>query len=332
MRKREKHEEVECKENKRKKVFYIFLAILSVIMIVMAVTSFLFGEPQYAISNGIIFVFVTIAILLVFDSIESLSIGNIISLKTKVKEKEKEVDKLSAENAQLRNQFISVMATTLNKQSVYVGYPKDYVVEKADKKDSEEDESPSNEKSNTNNSNTDAPTRSHNNRRVIMPLLEKLLIDRFKESNGIADINLRKDVKITNIGISSDPIIERDIVYDAYIKRPLDEIFIEISNGVMGGSMLDFRLYFMISRVYYYSQANKVKAKMILILPQFTEEYISKHFEETVFYSSSRYIQRLKDTFRPAIQNELFEIVEIKITDEDMEKIEAEAKKHNTSR
>ena len=335
MRKKEKHTDVESKShNKSKKAFYIFLTILSAIMIAMAIVSFLLGEPQYAISKGIIFVFATIAILLVFDSIESLSVGNILSLKTKVKEKEKEVDKLSAENAQLRNQFISVMATTFNKQSVYVGYPKDYVVEKADKKESDEEETTplENERAVSNNTSTESQTRSHTNRRSIMPLLENLLLDRFKENNSVADINLRKEVKITNIGISSDPIIERDIIYDAYIKRPMDEIFIEISNGMMSGSMLDFRLYFMISRVYYYSQANKVKAKLILILPQFTEEYISKHPEEMRYYSPARYVQRLKDTFKPAIQNELFEIVGIKITDEDMQRLEAEAQKQDTYR
>lgn len=162
--------------------------------------------------------------------------------------------------------------------------------------------------------------------------LENLLLDRFKEDNSVADINLRKEVKITNIGISSDPIIERDIVYDAYIKRPMDEIFIEVSNGMTSGPMLDFRLYFMISRVYYYSQANKVKAKLILILPQFTEKYISKHSEEMRYYSSARYVQRLKDTFKPAIQNELFEIVEIKIADEEMQQLENEVQKEDSAR
>ena len=137
MSKKEKRE-VENKQesNKGKKFFYIFLSILSVVMIAMAIVSFIHGEPKYAISSGIIFVFALIAILLVFDSIESFNVGNVLSLKTKVKEKEKEVDKLNAENTQLRNQFISVMTTTMNKQNVYVGYSKDYIVEKAEKKDS----------------------------------------------------------------------------------------------------------------------------------------------------------------------------------------------------
>jgi hypothetical protein len=59
MRKKEKCEVEDKKEsNKGKKFFYIFLSILSVVMIVMAIVSSIHGEPKYAISNGIIFVFV----------------------------------------------------------------------------------------------------------------------------------------------------------------------------------------------------------------------------------------------------------------------------------
>lgn len=92
MREKEKHEGIENKSNnKSKKAFYVFLAILSAIMIGMAIVSFFLGEPQYAISNGIIFVFATIAILLVFDSIESLSVGNILSLKQRLRRKKKKL-------------------------------------------------------------------------------------------------------------------------------------------------------------------------------------------------------------------------------------------------
>ena len=39
-------------------------------------------------------------------------------------------------------------------------------------------------------------------------------------------------IKIANIGIASDPIIDKDIIYDAYVRRPMDEIFIEVSSGI----------------------------------------------------------------------------------------------------
>ena len=116
MSKKENEKPINKKESTTsKKFFYISISILSTIMIIMATVSFIYGEPKYIISNGIIFVFALIAILLVFDSIDSLNVGNVLSLKTKVKDKEKEIDKLNTENIQLRNQIISVMNTTFNK-------------------------------------------------------------------------------------------------------------------------------------------------------------------------------------------------------------------------
>lgn len=332
MCKKRKHDGVDKKEsNKGKKFFYIFLSILSVTMIAMAIVSFVHGEPKYALSNGIIFVFALIAILLVFDSIESLNIGNVLSLKTKVKEKEKEVDKLNAENIQLRNQFISVMQTSFNNQStnnLFFNYPKDYRVENADKKENEDEEVIESEsKSSSTDNNKDEQIISHQKRRKITAHLEKFLLERFKEDNSIVNSMLREDVKIASIGVASDPIIERDIIYDAYIKRPLDEIFIEISPGLTPSLLLDFKLYFMISRVYYYSQSNKVKAKMILVIPKYTETYINKHSESFKYQTPTKFAQRIKEVYSPAIQNDLFEVVEIEVSDDEMQKLEDEAMK-----
>lgn len=323
MSKKEKYENVDKKEsNKNKKVFNIFVSILSTIMIIMAIVSFVYGEPKYVISNGIILFFGLIAILLVFDSIDSLNIGNMLSLKTKVKEKEKEIDKLNTENVQLRNQIISVMNTTLNKQNVYVGYPKDYVVTEADKTDKEEEENCQQE-SNTNIA--EEQPRNHYNYRLLKSGIDNLLLNRFQRENNISEINLRKDIKIANIGIASDPIIDRDIIYDAYVRRPMDEIFIEVSSGLSFSPIFDFRLYFMISRVIYYSQSNKVKAKMMLLVPKFSETYINNHSEQFRHNLPNRLSQKLREIYAPAIQNDLLEIVEIEITDEEMKQIESEA-------
>ena len=316
---------------KNKKIFYIFLSVMSVVMIAMAIVSFLGSEPRYTISNGIIFVFVAIAILLVFDSIESLSIGNVLSLKTKVKEKEKEVDKLNAENVQLRNQFISVMTTTFRNNSsnqVYVGFPADYRVQNADGQDADEEEISATENEQQRSADNDAGERNFNytDRRMINSNLKELLIRRFKEENNIADIDLRREVKIANVGNISDPITEKDIVYDAYIRRPMDEIFIEISISTIPSLTFDYRLYFMISRIYYYSQVNKVKSKMILVFPKYTDSYVEKNPGRFRSSSSDDFVKRLHEMYAPAIQNELLEIVEINVTDEEMADIESKVK------
>lgn len=320
MSKKENEKPINKKESTTsKKFFYIFISILSTVMIIMATVSFIYGEPKYIISNGIIFVFALIAILLVFDSIDSLNVVNVLSLKTKVKDKEKEIDKLNTENIQLRNQIISVMNTTFNKQNVYVGYPKDFVVKEADKTDAEEEE---NYSQSSNPNTAEEQHRSRYNYRLLNSEIDKFLLNRFQQDNNIGEVNLHKDIKIANIGVASDPIIDKDIIYDAYVRRPMDEIFIEISSGLSLSPIFDFKLYFMISRVLYYSQSNKVKAKMMLLIPKFSETYINDHLDQFRHNRANRLTQRLREMYAPAIQNDLFEIVEIEITDDEMKQIE----------
>ena len=98
----------------KKVLMYIFMAILSIIMLGMAIGSFFFGEPKYQIAEGTIIVFALIAVLLVFDTVESLSVGNVLSLNKKIKEKDKEVERLNGENVQLRNQFFSMISNSFN--------------------------------------------------------------------------------------------------------------------------------------------------------------------------------------------------------------------------
>lgn len=117
----------------------------------------------------------------------------------------------------------------------------------------------------------------------------------------------------------------KDVIYDAYVKRPMDELFIEISANMSSRILFDFRLYFMISRVFYYSQANKVKAKMILVLPKFSDAYIQKNTELMRAYDLNRAIPKIKEIYAPAIQNDLLEIVEIDIPDDAIKLIEDEA-------
>ena len=105
----------------------------------------------------------------------------------------------------------------------------------------------------------------------------------------------------------------------------MDELFIEISAYMYYRALFDFRLYFMISRVFYYSQANKVKAKMILVLPKFSDEYIHKNDELLRAYDLNRAVPKIKEIYAPAIQNDLLEIVEIDITDDEIKQIEDEA-------
>lgn len=314
--------------DKKKIALYIFIGLLSLIMLSMAVVSFLCGEPPYKISTSIIYIFVIIAVLLVFDSVENLSIGNVFTLKNKVKEKEKEITKLNEENLQLRNQFISVMKNTFNSNAssqIYIGDSSGFIVQKAENEDKEKD----NELTEEIIESTDSPIthKSTNqiNRIKFRRLIEENLLNRFIKENDISEYIIQKEIKITSLVSGTDPIIEKDMVFDAYLKRPIDELFIEVSTINNPHSIMDFRLYFMISRVYHYSRANKVKAKTILIVPKYTQEYIDSCPEWLRFSNPSRLVERLKDMYMPAIKNDLLEVVEVDLSTDDMRSIEEKA-------
>lgn len=130
---------------KQKKAVYICIAVLSVIMVGMAVVSFLCSDTPYQISESMIYIFAIIAAMLVFDAVESLSIGNVLSLKKQVKEKEEEVSKLNEENQQLKNQLIFMMNSTFhnrNSNQIFVGTAANVTEPSAEKSTDSNDGSP----------------------------------------------------------------------------------------------------------------------------------------------------------------------------------------------
>jgi hypothetical protein len=73
--------------------------------------------PSAILKNGSLILIFIILILILSESFDSFSIGKIILISRKLKEKEKEVDKLEQKNSQLLNQLISVTNTQNQKQS-----------------------------------------------------------------------------------------------------------------------------------------------------------------------------------------------------------------------
>ena len=130
-----------------------------------------------------------------------------------------------------------------------------------------------------------------------------------------------KEIKITGALAKSDPIINRDSVFEAYIKRTFDELFIESVGIVDPHIVYDNRFYFQISRVYHYSHYNNVKAKMVLLLPIYQEKYVKNNPELFRNRDPKIWVRRIKEIYSPAIENGLLEIIEINISEDDLESI-----------
>lgn len=311
----------EDEESKVRIVSKRIAAFLVAIMIAMAIISFIKGTPQFAISDGVIYLFLLVIVILAWDSIESLSLGSIVTLNKAVKDKEKAVKELTSENRELRTQILSIVQ---NKQMLNVEINNG----KAPVEPNIQDDSPKKE--------TDLEfdkidhiveidsrmTRTDRYRRSVQYLLEKKMLSKFAYKNNISLKDIQMDVKFSAQFLESEPIRIRNVIFDAYTKRSLDELFIEVKAQYPSGLGTD-QLYYILSQINRYTSNNKTNAKLVIIIPKLTEEGMFK-----IFGRKNKDAERdgkiFRERYMPAIKNGLLEIAEIEITDDELDEINKE--------
>ena len=306
-----------------KKIPKIIATMLAVIMLIVAVGAFVEGSPSFVVSNGIIYIFVLVIVLLVWDSIESLSLGSVVTLTKAVKDKEKRVKELSEENRELRNQIISVVQNHQSANFNMSFNSGQATVEPTIKDDSEHQEI---ELDNTDTASvveTEWRERMPSSRRFV-PRIQRSAISKFAVKNGINPSDLQRDVKFSEKFIASDQLIVRNIMIDAYLKRKFDEIFIEATMELQGSCTYD-RIYYLLSKINQYRQNNRCDAKLIIVVPIVDRTAFQgvneRHY---AYHDVTKILPRFKEKFAPAIENNLLEIAEIEITAEDIAEIEQE--------
>ncbi len=313
---------------KKERTWFAKLAIFFFVSFILlaVVLSFFKGTPPYTISDSMVFALGLIVILFISDSIETFSLGNLITLKKKVQDKEKEVSKLATENHELRSQISMIISTSINSQnsnSTFIGlgetFEKIFKVEPATEDDTKKEkaiEQDSIEALPASDPPTSTRLSSDIRRRFFMKT-EEYVIKKFVQQRNMDLSNVQRDVKFSEQFLGCDPIMDRLVVFDAYIKRPLDELFIETQVGQTSPTH-DFRLYYMISKIYHYAKVNKISAKLLLIVPKYSQEFFDKHLSGmTLIRSQGQNILRLKEIYAPAIKNDLMEIVELELSDDE---------------
>lgn len=119
--------------------------------------------------------------------------------------------------------------------------------------------------------------------------------------------------------------MESKLIYDAYLKRPLDELFIETVSSTPSPS-INYRLYYMISMVVQYAQINNKSAKFILLVPQYPTMWAERILPHR---KQEKDLERLQNTFQPAIKNGFLEVKIIEISDEDCQEVETQITQNN---
>ena len=309
----------------------IAISIIFFVMLLFSATSFFAGSSRLTISNGIIYILGLMIFLIISDSIETFSIGNLITLKKEVENKKEEVKKLTSENSELRTQIVSIMSASItnqNRNQVFLGIGETWLknarVEQTTSDDTTDDttdeeqaviENSENDNTNLNQSSTHMPPH---NRSMFFRLSEEMLINKFTDKNEIDPNSVQQRVKISEHFTYSDPIMESKLVFDAYIKRPLDELFIETTQGTPHVHLI-YRIYYMISAIIQYAQINNKAARLVILVPIFPDEWVSKI---TPHRNQIRDMERLENTFQPAIKNGFLEIKRIEFNENDCKEIE----------
>lgn len=295
--------------------------VLILLMMAMAVITFVKGTPQHTISEGIIYLFVLIIVLLLWDSVESFSLGSIITLKKIVKEKENEVKTLSNENRELRAQFLSFVQ---NKQILNL----EIINGKGPVEASIQDDSPKDElEFDQVDCILEIDSRMKNSehyQRSMQYLFEKKILSKFAYKNHISLKDIQLNVRFSAKFLESDPIVVRNVMFDAYTKRALDELFIEIKSQYPSAYGPD-HLYYLLSQISRYAKNNKANAKMVIVIPKLTEDGMKKILGKNI-KDFERNAIAFRQRYAPAIENGLLEIAEIEITDEDLEEMQKECK------
>ena len=264
-------------------------------------------------------------ILILSESFDNFSIASLFSAKKEIKEKSNEIDKVNRENSELRNQLLTLVSTSIssqNRNTNIFGVPNEMLpfgIEQSNekmKKSSEKEEEMEIENDSHKNDKHDCKSDTAS-RRKINQEIENLIFNKFVEERSIAQNAIIRDVQFTERFIGTDPIMEKNIIFDAYVKTVESEVFIEVKVNYDVYIWL-YNLYYLISKVYHYGKANNVNAKLVLVLPNLPDSYSNGKHETG--------LQRLYNTFAPAIKNGLLEIKVFDVNEEELEIIRNQIK------
>ena len=301
----------------------VVLLILFVALII--VTSFFFSENKLIITAPIICLVAILVVLALAEIFDNFSIGNFLSLKKEHKKVEYDLKKSEQENRELRLQLTNIVANinSNNNTAIFGQFPglMDRIlgVEKAqaDEVQKKKQEEETVHISENKESNTQQQRLDFTVRRKINAKIEDYILSEYCVKNDINPSDVFREMKFSEGFIDNDPIMERNMIFDAYYKAPWkEEVFIEICHYYNSPSMLD-RFYHLLSKIYHYRTAKKLQAKLVLLVPIVSE----KKADELSYGMRGMPKERFCGYFAPAIKNNLLELIEIEVSDDEIEKI-----------
>jgi len=277
------------------------IAAFCVLLVTMIAYRFAWIEPKGEISTGIVTLLCLLLVLVLAESFDSFSIGKLISISREAKKKEKEVEKLERQNAQLLSQLISVSNTQRQNQS-HTNVYGDYHAAPSVRQASEEEVR---DKQTFEATPVQSPEAART--RINWEKAEDLGFKKYLLLRSVHPSNVIVSAKMTGQFQGIDPIGNQQIIFDGYLKEQEHETFIELRPAQFLHPFSRDRLYVMLSKINYYRNAKRVEAHLDLVLIKIPGE------ESRSSMSSERFV----GFFEPAIAGGLLKVVPIELTEEE---------------
>jgi hypothetical protein len=231
-----------------------------VLIVAMIAFSYFYIEPRGEINSGIITLLLLLLVLVLSETFDNFSIGKLISISKEVKKKDKEVQKLEKDKADLLSQLITISNTqnqTQQHTNVYGDYhaSKAATVERATEQEVQAKETDEAERANS-------PQPEY---RVDWRKIELLAMEKYIATKGVHSANVIPEAKLVTQFHGIDPVSNYQPIFDGYYKNEDKEIFVEFRPNRGMHMMLRERIYMMLSKLSHYKNVKGVNAHLDLV-------------------------------------------------------------------
>lgn len=293
-------------------VVIFVIALLSMIFI-----SFYLAEPKHQITPGIITVIGFVLVLVLSESFNNLSLGKVLSLSKDIQRKESEKEQVKTENKELRQELFKIISNIQQSQinNTYNAPSDEWlkllgVVKSREPEQEEAQEEQKEVQRAMDYMVAREKARVESKARMEQRgVAEKIGIEKYARSLSIPESEIIRRAEFSQAFDEIDPIMNRRIIFDGYIKGAGQERFIEVRPKAAVSPIFYDRLYMMLNKVYLYRQAKGISAELILVMLDIEGESDVRQWNSEQFF----------DFFQPAISNKLLKIETIKITRDEID-------------
>jgi len=268
-------------ERKAYKYALVFNLLIGCIIISLIILQVFFSENRFIITSTTIWLVGLLLLLFAFNIFDSISFG--------------ELKLTRKENSQLKKERDDYLVKILNSVSIN-SYAKSSVtnniISNATNFDKEQENKIINEE-------IKELRRNETKQKIEREKKEKeKVLEEYCNSIGINKNDLISVVFSESFS-ASDPIMNKKVLIDGYYKRNDIDLFIEVRAQSLALFAYIYYLYVKLSKIYYYSKMNNVKAKYVLILYKIDDKGKRINPDDSV----------IRKYFEPAITNGLLEII-----------------------